>query len=180
MLCQFLWYNKVDQLYVHIHPLPLALPPHSIPLFHLYRSSQSTELSCLCHTPGSFLLAIYSTHGSIFMSNRISQFIPPSLSPSVSTRPISMSASLYSFPGTKVSFFIQLPVLAPTHKQLERHQSHPCNKEKLYTLKIDSFLESIRELQLQINHHPSNVERQVPQEERKLKPAFLAQKLLEQ
>ena len=49
-----------------------------------------------------------------------------------------------------------------------------------YKLKIDSFLESIRELELQINHHPLNVERQVPQGRKKTETCFLEQKLLEQ
>ena len=36
MLCWFLTYNKVNQLYVHIYPLPLKPPthPHLTPLSH--------------------------------------------------------------------------------------------------------------------------------------------------
>ena len=45
--CQFLLYNKVNQLYVYIHPLPLELQ-FSLPS-HTSRSSQSTELSSLCY-----------------------------------------------------------------------------------------------------------------------------------
>ena len=31
MVCQFLLYNEVNQLYVHIHLLPLGSPPHPVP-----------------------------------------------------------------------------------------------------------------------------------------------------
>ena len=34
MLCLFLLYNKVNQLYVYIHPFPLEPPSHSTPLGH--------------------------------------------------------------------------------------------------------------------------------------------------
>ena len=43
-----------------------------------------------------FLPAIYPTHGSADMSVLRSQFVPPSASSAVSTRPFSMSASLKS------------------------------------------------------------------------------------
>ena len=51
MLCYFLPYSIVHQLYVYICPLPLDLPPSlQIPP---PRSSQSTELSSLCYTAAS-------------------------------------------------------------------------------------------------------------------------------
>ena len=34
MLCQLLLYNKVNQLYVYIYPLPLGPPSHPMPPFH--------------------------------------------------------------------------------------------------------------------------------------------------
>ena len=43
MLCQFLLYNKVNQLYVYIHSLPLEPPSHPSPIYPS-RSSESTEL----------------------------------------------------------------------------------------------------------------------------------------
>ena len=48
MLCYFLLYDEVNQLYVYIYPLPswASLPLH--PLFHPSGTSQSTELSSLC------------------------------------------------------------------------------------------------------------------------------------
>ena len=47
MLCSFLLYNIVNQLYIYIHPLPLKPPSHPS------KSSQSTELSALCDTAAS-------------------------------------------------------------------------------------------------------------------------------
>ena len=54
MLCWYLLYNYVTQLYVYMHPLPhesssycSLLPPTPS---HTSRSSQSTKLSFLCYT----------------------------------------------------------------------------------------------------------------------------------
>ena len=64
MLCQFLLYNKVNQLFVYIYPhIPslLRLPPTlPIPplLSHSSRWSQSTELISLCNAPASRQLSI--------------------------------------------------------------------------------------------------------------------------
>ena len=44
VLCWFLLYNIVNQLYIYIYPLPLQSPSYPS------RSSQSTELSSLCCT----------------------------------------------------------------------------------------------------------------------------------
>ena len=45
ILYQFPLYNKVNQLYVYIYPIPLE--PPSYPPYHCSRSSQSTELHVL-------------------------------------------------------------------------------------------------------------------------------------
>ena len=58
MLCQFLLYNKVNQLYVYIyHHIPslLRLPP-TLPISPL--QSQSTELISLCIAAASHQLSI--------------------------------------------------------------------------------------------------------------------------
>ena len=47
MLCQFLLYNKVTQIYVYISPLPLE-PSSHWPPFQPSRSSPSTTLSFPC------------------------------------------------------------------------------------------------------------------------------------
>ena len=59
MLCQFLLYNKVNQLYVYIYPhisSLLCLPPTS--LSHPSRWSQSTELISLCYAAASHYLSV--------------------------------------------------------------------------------------------------------------------------
>ena len=59
MVCQFLLYNKVNQLYIYIYPhissllrLPPTLPSHPS------RWSQSTELISLCYAAASHQLQI--------------------------------------------------------------------------------------------------------------------------
>ena len=58
MVCQFLLYNKVNQLYTYIYPhiLPLRLPP-TLPI-HPSRWTQSTELISLCYVAASHQLSI--------------------------------------------------------------------------------------------------------------------------
>ena len=83
MLCQFLLYKEVNQLYIYIYPLPLGPPSHpGIPFIQVITEHRA-ELPVLC---SRLPLAIYFTYGSVYMSVLISQFIPPSPSPSVSTR----------------------------------------------------------------------------------------------
>ena len=59
VLCQFLLYNKVNQLYIYIYPHDppscVSLPPS---LSHLSRWSQSTKLISLCHAAASHQLSI--------------------------------------------------------------------------------------------------------------------------
>ena len=53
MLCQFLLYNEVNQLYVYIYSVPLE-PPISISS-HQSRLPQSTKLSSLCYARNRLL-----------------------------------------------------------------------------------------------------------------------------
>ena len=85
MVCQFLLYNKVNQLYIYIYPhicSPFHLPPTlPIPPFQLVTKHQA-DLPVLCYC---FLLAIYYTFGSVYMSIYtlpLSHFVPASPSPS--------------------------------------------------------------------------------------------------
>ena len=61
MVCQFLLYNKVNQLYIYIYPHISSLlaspscPPY---LSHPSRWSQSTELISLCYAAASHQLSI--------------------------------------------------------------------------------------------------------------------------
>ena len=68
MVCQFLLYNKVNQLYIYIYPhissllcLPPTLPIPPLQVVTKHRA----DLLMLC---GCFLLAIYFTFGSIYKS----------------------------------------------------------------------------------------------------------------
>ena len=94
-LCQFLLYNKVNQLYVYIYPhIPslLSLPP-TIPIPPLQVvTKHRADLPVLC---GCFPLAIYFTFGSVYMSMPLSHFIPASPSSPVSSSPFSTSVSLF-------------------------------------------------------------------------------------
>ena len=72
-LHQFLLYNKVNQLYVNIYPIPLEPPydPHIPPLWVI--TDHQTELPVLY---SSFPLVSCFTHGSVSKSMLLSQFIP--------------------------------------------------------------------------------------------------------
>ena len=60
MVCQFLLYNKVNQLHIHMSPylFPLASPSLPPSLSHPSRLSQSTELISLCYVAASHQLSI--------------------------------------------------------------------------------------------------------------------------
>ena len=82
MLCQFLLYNKVNQLYVYMYlhissllrlPPTLPIPPLQVDTKH------RADFPVLC---GCFPLAIYFTFGSVYMSMPLSHFVPAYPSPS--------------------------------------------------------------------------------------------------
>ena len=82
MVCQFLLYNKVNQLYIYIYPhissllcLPRTLP---IPPLQVVTKHQA-DLPVLC---GCFPLAIYFTFANVYMSMPPSHFVPAYPSPS--------------------------------------------------------------------------------------------------
>ena len=78
MLCQFLLYNKVNQLYIYVYPhIPslLNLPP-TLPISPLQViTKHQADLPVLC---SSFPLAIHLTFGSVYMLMLLSHFIPAS------------------------------------------------------------------------------------------------------
>ena len=82
MLCQFLLYNKVNQLCIYIYPHILTLlhlsPTLPVPPLQVVTSHRA-GLPVLC---GCFPLAIYFTLGSVYMSMPLSHFVlayyPPS------------------------------------------------------------------------------------------------------
>ena len=77
MVCQFLLYNKVNQLYVYIYLISLppcvSLPP-TIPIPPLQVvTKHGADLPVLCDC---FPLAIYFTFGSVYMSMPLAHFFP--------------------------------------------------------------------------------------------------------
>ena len=82
MVCQFLLYNKVNQLHIYIYPhisSLLCLPPTlSIPRLQVI-TKHGADLPVLY---GCFPLAIGFTFGSVYMSMPLSYFVPAYPSPS--------------------------------------------------------------------------------------------------
>ena len=70
----------ISYIYIYVH-----ISPPSWTSLHPSRSSQSTKLRSLCYTS-------YFTHGRVYTSMLLSQFIPPS---PVFTSPFSTSVSLF-------------------------------------------------------------------------------------
>ena len=102
MLCQFLLYSKVNQLYVYIYPhipsLLSLLPTLSIPPLQVVTKHRA-DLPVLC---SSFPLAIHFTFGSVYMSMPPSHFIPDSLPlPPPCPQVHSLHLCLYSCPPTR-------------------------------------------------------------------------------
>ena len=86
--CTVKW---ISCMYTYI-PSLLHLPP-TLPIPPLWVITEPwAELPVMY---SRFPLAIYFTHGSVFMPNLISQFIPPSPSSPMSTRLFSMSVFLF-------------------------------------------------------------------------------------
>ena len=96
MMCQFLLYNKVNQLYVCIYPhIPslLCLPP-TLPIPPLQVvTKHRADLPVLC---SCFPLAIYFMFGSVYMSILLSHFVPAYPSPSPCPQVHSLRLRLYS------------------------------------------------------------------------------------
>ena len=101
MVCQFLLYNKVNQLYIYIYPhLPslLHLPPTLPipPLQVVTRHRADLPVLCSC-----FPLAIYFTFGSVYMPLPLSHLVPAYPSPSPCPQVHSLRLRLYSCPAPR-------------------------------------------------------------------------------
>ena len=106
MVCQFLLYNKVNQLYIYIYPhissllcLPPTLPIPPLQMVTKHRADLPGLCSC-------FPLASYFTFGSTYMSMPLSHFIPAYPSPSPCPQVCSLHLPLYSCPAPM--FFITI------------------------------------------------------------------------
>ena len=100
MLCQFLLYNKVNQLYVYIYPhIPslLYLPPtHTISPIQVVAKHRPDLPVLRCCFP----LAMYLTYGSVYMSMLLS--LHPSFPlPHHVLKSILLCLHLYSYPATR-------------------------------------------------------------------------------
>ena len=100
-LCQFLLYNKVNQLYIYIYPhissllcLPPTLPIPPLKVVTKHRADLPVLRSC-------FPLTIYFTFGSVYMSMLLSHFVPAYPSPSPCLQVHSLLLRLYSCPAPR-------------------------------------------------------------------------------
>ena len=114
VLCQFLLYNKVNQLYIHTYPhisSLLRLPP-SLPIPPLQVvTKHRADLPVLCDC---FPLAIGFTFGSVYMSMPLSHFVPAYPSPSLCPQVHSLRLHLYSCPAPRffrTTFFFKIPYM---------------------------------------------------------------------
>ena len=113
VVCYFLLYNKVNQLYIypHISSLPPILPIP--PLYVVTEHRADLPVLCSC-----FPLAIYFTFSSVYMSMLLSHFVQAYNSPlPLSSTPFSMSVP-YSCPAPRITrtifsflFFFQIPYI---------------------------------------------------------------------
>ena len=106
MVCQFLFYSKLNQLYIYIYPhisclfsLPptLLIPPVQVVTKH------RADLAVLC---SCFPLAICFTFGSIYKSMPLYHLVPSYPSPSPCPQVHSGGPHLYSCPAPR--FFITI------------------------------------------------------------------------
>ena len=122
IVCQFLLYNKVNQLYIYIYPhisSLLHLPPtHPIPPLQVVTKHRA-DFPVLC---GCFLLAILFTYGSVYMSMPLSYFAPAYLSPSPCPQVHSLHLRLYSCPAPRffrtIFFIFQVPYICVSIQNL--------------------------------------------------------------
>ena len=121
MVCQFLLYKNVNQLYIYIYPhissllrLTPTLPIQPLQVVTKHRA----DLPVLC---GCFPLAIYLTFGSVYMSMPLSHFIPAYPSPFPCRQVHFLHLRLYSCPIPRffrASFFFQIPYICVSIRYL--------------------------------------------------------------
>ena len=97
MLCWFLPYNNLNQLWLYIYPLPVE--PPSPPPIHPSGSSQSGRLSSLCYIATSHWLSI--SHMVVHICQCCLLNCPTLSFPTVSISVFSTSLHLHSFPENR-------------------------------------------------------------------------------
>ena len=105
VVCQFLLYNKVNQLYIYPHISSLLHLPRTLPIPPLQGVTEhQADLPVLC---SCFPLAICFPFGSVYMSMPLSNFIPVYPSPSLCPQVHSLRLRLYSCPAPRffMAFF---------------------------------------------------------------------------
>ena len=117
MVCQFLLYNKVNQLYIYIYSRISSLsrlPPSHLPIPPLQViTKHRADLPVLC---GCFPPAINLTFGTAYMSMPLSHFVPayPSTSPCPQVHSL-VGLHLYSHLAPRffmtTFFFFQIPYI---------------------------------------------------------------------
>ena len=100
MLCQFLLYHKVNQLYIYIYPhissfvhLPPTLPIPPLQVVTKHRADLPVRYGC-------FPLGIQFAFGSVYKSMPLSHFIPAYPSPSPCPQ-VNSLCLLYSYPAPR-------------------------------------------------------------------------------
>ena len=122
MVCQFLLYNKVNQLYIYTYPhissllhLPPTLPIPTLQVVTKHRADLPVLFGC-------FPLAIYFTFGNGYMSMQLSHFVTAYSSPSPCPQVHSLHLRLYSCPAprffTTIFFFFQIPYICVSIRYL--------------------------------------------------------------
>ena len=103
LLCYFLLYNEVYQPYAYTYiPSLLDLPPTQALHFAHPRSSQSAKLRCLCYTWQQLSSYLWTYGASLVAWMVLSQFFPPSPSPSLPCPHIhSLHLHLCSYPANR-------------------------------------------------------------------------------
>ena len=136
VVCQFLRYNKVNQLYIYIYPhissllhLPTTLP---IPPFQVVTKHRH-DLPVLC---GCFPLAIYFTFGSVYMSMPLFHFVPAYPSPSPCPQVHSLHLRLYSCPTPR---FFRTNFLFVDSIYMCQHTIHERKQLMLDFIKVRDF-----------------------------------------
>jgi len=89
ILCWFLPYINVNQPELYMCPLSREPPSHFPPLPTPRGCLRAPALSSLCYTANSHWLSDF-THGDVYVSMLLSQFVPPS-------PPRSVFTSLFSY-----------------------------------------------------------------------------------